>query len=147
MVPMHQLKLGDSVRVGPKDFEPVFFFSHSDRLAVTYFVHVGIDGGRLLRLTADHLLFTASEIATKDGAVEWQPKTAGSVRVGDYVQLADGRSAKVASVERASGQGLYAPHTFSGKLVVDGVLVSCYTTALSPTISHVLLSPLRLVQE
>ncbi len=53
------------------------------------------------------------------------------------------RKQRVVSVERVVGRGLYCPHTTGGSLVVDGVLVSCYTNLLPPTIAHQALAPVR----
>ena len=43
-VRMHQLKRGDIVRVGPEEFEPVYFFSHQDRAAAASFVQISVAG-------------------------------------------------------------------------------------------------------
>lgn len=40
-------------------------------------------------------------------------------------------------------QGLYNPHTTSGSLLVNGVAVSCYTSAVPFRMAHALLTPVR----
>lgn len=49
----------------------------------------------------------------------------------------------VTNVEHVIDHGLYNPHTASGTLLVDGVVVSCYTGAIPVRMAHALLTPVR----
>jgi hypothetical protein len=70
---------------------------------------------------------------------------AEDIRVGDALldvaaQLPD----PVVAIETlVTHNGLYAPLTRSGRLVVDGVLVSCYGTYASHAVAHAVLWPAR----
>lgn len=59
--------------------------------------------------------------------------------------LSTGRESKVTEVAKVWGVGRYAPHTMGGDIVVNGVLVSTYTTAVHPVLAHVLLAPMRML--
>lgn len=39
--------------------------------------------------------------------------------------------------------GLYNPQTLDGRIVVNGIIASTYTTAVIPEAAHALLTPLR----
>lgn len=74
-----------------------------------------------------------------------QTRQAGTVRPGDHLIAAhDGLPLPVSDVDfvRYDG-GLYNPQTVDGDLVVDGVVVSTYTTAVEPNMAHALLTPVR----
>lgn len=64
------------------------------------------------------------------------------VAVGDYVYTPDGL-AIVVSISLAVDYGLYAPVTMSGVMVVDGVVVSCFTEIVKEPAAMALLAPLR----
>eukprot|EP00168_Porphyra_purpurea_P016608 TRINITY_DN5432_c0_g1_i2.p1 TRINITY_DN5432_c0_g1~~TRINITY_DN5432_c0_g1_i2.p1 ORF type:complete len:136 (-),score=39.00 TRINITY_DN5432_c0_g1_i2:644-1051(-) len=69
---------------------------------------------------------------------------AGAVTVGDTLAAAGGGAARVVAVSTALDRGLYNPHPASGELIVDGLRVSAYTTAVPPAIAHAALAPVRL---
>lgn len=74
-----------------------------------------------------------------------QTRQAGTVRPGDHLIAAhDGSPLPVTEVDfvRYDG-GLYNPQTVDGDLVVDGIVVSTYTTAVEPNMAHALLTPVR----
>lgn len=41
--------------------------------------------------------------------------------------------------------GLYNPHTLEGTIMVNGVFVSSYTSAIYPFLAHILLIPVRML--
>jgi hypothetical protein len=65
------------------------------------------------------------------------------VRVGHVVELANGTASAVVAITTERRNGLYNPNTLDGKIVVNGVLASCYTGSIEPTVAHMLLWPLR----
>lgn len=65
-------------------------------------------------------------------------KVARDVRVGDRMS-----SGLVRNVRRVVRKGLYNPQTESGVIMVDGIVVSCYTEAIQPIVAHALLSWVR----
>lgn len=50
---------------------------------------------------------------------------------------------RLVAVAAVRDVGLYNPHTASGVVVVDGVIVSCYTAAVRAAAAHALLAPVR----
>lgn len=86
-----------------------------------------------LRISPRHLVYSS----------KLQLRPAESVSVGDVLVLADGRLGTVVNIERQRMRGVYAPHTVSGDLIVDGVLTSSYTNLMHPALAHALLAPLR----
>lgn len=152
-VPMAELAIGDEVRVGAREFAHVFFFSHRDAFAASVLLRVRLAGGRALRVSAGHYVRMA------EGGV----RAARRLRAGDEMLVVptDGRadacaaggegacargglvSARVERVDEVAEQGLYAPHTTRGEILVDGVLASEYTEAVAPMLAHLLLAPLR----
>jgi len=142
---MDELRLGDRVRValdhagtgvGARErFEPIIFFSHRAPHAPARFVELSTRAGHRLVLTRGHLLFVNGAALV----------AAEHVHVGDVLQVAGDKSeaAVVARVRSVSARGLFNPHTPSGRLVADGILVSAYTTALPHQLAHALLAPLR----
>jgi hypothetical protein len=65
------------------------------------------------------------------------------VRADDLLTLANGAQSKVIGINKEWGPGILSPHTLSGEIVVDGILTTCYTDSLNPTLAHALLLPLR----
>jgi hypothetical protein len=128
---MDQLVVGDNVRVGPKEFSEVYFFSTEMTETTSKFTKIVAEGAELL-LTRNHYLYVNGELATAD-----------TVKVGDVVVLANGTKASVSEVSEAWAPGLYNPHTLHGDVIVNGVKTSTYTAAVHPRLAHALLSPLR----
>jgi hypothetical protein len=132
-VRMDALRISDVVAVsGSDDGTEVYAFTHADRVARTRFVSVLTSSGAELALSRGHYLHV-------DGALA----AAATLRVGDTLELADGSADTVVGVRYVWADGLYAPQTISGELVVDGVRVSAYTTAVEPQFAHAALTPLR----
>lgn len=151
-VSMAALRAGDDVLAetfpgGPLRYEPVLAFLHRRTEKGGIYVEVVHDGGRL-RVSPNHLVFVTAQIGRVD-------KPAGEIKVGDRLILVDGsesvaKESKVLEVyHRNQAAGMYAPLTYSGTIVVDGVIASNYATPemgvwLSHSLAHVILLPLRL---
>lgn len=136
-ITMSQLRIGDRVRTGPDSFSDVFLFTHRDAEVRAQFVRLVTAAGSKITLTRSHYLYVNGALVS-----------AGSVRNGDVLQLADGSASPISAIEDVSGDGLYNPQTVDGKIVVDGVVSSAYTTSVHPHVAHgALLAPLRLVYE
>ena len=54
------------------------------------------------------------------------------------------QSTQVNSIDTVRKQGVYAPMTQCGTIVVDNVLASCYASYPSHTIAHAIMAPLRI---
>lgn len=129
---MDQVVVGDKVRVGPKEFSEVYFFSSEMSETTSKFTKIVAEGGAELLLTGNHYLYVNGELATAD-----------TVKTGDVIVLANGTKAPVVEVTSAWSSGLYNPHTLHGDVIVDGVKTSTYTSAVHPRLAHALLAPLR----
>ncbi|CAN8072174.1 unnamed protein product [Agarophyton chilense] len=130
-VRMNQLESGHKVAQMSGDSSEVFSFTHK----------LGSGVFRFKKLCSVEKCVTASPghyIFSKDKLV-----AAGSVRIGDYLQMGNGSLVRVSSVENVWRRGLYNPQTVSGELVVDGFRVSSYTMAVRPNVAQTLLAPLR----
>lgn len=133
---MSQLEVGDRVHVGQNQYSPVFMFTH--RIPDIIHQHVSLHAGNngiveaTLSLTKGHFLYVNGEL-----------KEAGKVKIGDELSLGDGRTSEVMSVECSAFKGLYNPQTAHGDLMVNGVRVSTYTTAVDMHVAHSMLAPLR----
>ena len=84
---------------------------------------------RALRVTESHFVF-----AKKQGALEARMVPASAVSVGDELLVRHPEKpgelmpSRVTGIETVLDFGVYAPFTWSGRLMVDGVLVSNYAT-------------------
>lgn len=135
-VPMHALRVGDRVKVGSKRYSEVFMFTHRLHRGEYEFVNLSVSSPSSddieLQLSAGHYLPVNGEL-----------KPAGTVAVGDTVELGDGSVRAVTRVGVAVSGGLFNPQTVDGSIVVNGVLASTYTTAVKPAVAHALLWPMR----
>lgn len=138
-VPMSSVKIGDRVLSGWDEhgvalFADVYMFSHMDKAIVSSFVLVEVSNGSNLEISPGHYMYINGRLGT-----------ANSVCMGDVVGTRNGEIQRVKSVRRVRRKGLYNPQTMSGDIVVAGVKVSTYTSALEPVIASALMSPLRAV--
>lgn len=135
-IPMSEVSVGDMVKVGVDEFSRVFMFTHKSSDSVNEFVSLTTTSGAKLSLTSGHYLFVNGALAA-----------AKTVVVGDELRLGTGETTTVVSVASVEGAGLFNPQTVSGNVIVSGVLVSTYTTAVEPTFAHAILSPFRALQD
>lgn len=130
---MDQVVAGDQVRVGPKEFSEVYFFSTQLHETTSKFVKIETEHGPSLSLTGGHYLYVNGN----------ELRQAWDVKAGDVVVLANGTKSPVTGISSDWAPGLYNPHTLHGDVVVDGIVTSSYTDAVHPTLAHALLMPLR----
>lgn len=133
-VRMDHLKIGDVVRVGYKAFSKVFMFTHKLDDTSANFIMLSTASGKNLSLTPGHYIYSSGALVP-----------AFEVQVGSILQLGNGLTDVVTSLEMHQLEGLYNPQTVDGNIVVDDILVSTYTTAVSPSFAHILLTPFRLL--
>lgn len=132
---MADLRIGDAVRTKSSSLSDVFFFSHRTLANgdMHPYVELCSSSGAAVTLSEGHYVHVNGKLIA-----------AGSVEVGDELTLANGSKSRVVSIRHVFMEGKYAPHTLHGDIVVNGVLVSTYTTAVHPRVAHhVLLTPLR----
>ena len=131
-VSMQDLSVNDYVQVGPKEYSPVFMFTHRMRRVVRKFLRIELSSGERLDVTSGHYVWANKKMVTAE-----------QVKVGDVVPLANGSDARVMALDTVLGIGLYNPQTTHGDIIVNGVRVTTYTKALKPEIAHTMLTPLR----
>lgn len=117
-----QLVVGDIVATSKADsndaiFEPIQTFLHRDPSTDAYGFRFFTSNGRNLSLSDEHLIF----LAPNGHAV-----LAKHVRVGDSF-YGSGRVETVRKVERTFLEGRYSPLTKSGTILINDILVSCYS--------------------
>ena len=140
------------------EYSPVYFFSHRDRNATSLFVKLYYalplrNGTRqsFVLASSGHYIYTVPRKAAPlnvSGSQTFQFGTitlvpADKVHVGDFLVTENDTIVSVTGIGRAKGLGLYNPHTLDGNLIVDGIRVSAFTTAVSPQAANALLFPLR----
>lgn len=110
-------------------------FTHRQRSGVHPFLQIEFGNGMALTLSDNHYTLVDGEHLV----------AARAVRTGQKMMSASGEILVVQNVRRVWKTGRYAPHSMHGDLIVNGVVVSSYTTAVHPWIAHALLAPVRLV--
>mmetsp|Transcript_32292 Transcript_32292/g.53390 ORF Transcript_32292/g.53390 Transcript_32292/m.53390 type:complete len:487 (-) Transcript_32292:53-1513(-) len=122
---MDRLVLGDHVLVATMDnnrdvYEPIYSFGHYNRKTQASFVQLTTRNksgkSSTLELSADHMV-----VSNNKGTIP-----ASLVEISDELLDAAGNPIVVQKISSVEREGVYAPFTPSGKLVVDGVLVSSY---------------------
>jgi len=132
---------------GPSSASPIYFFSHRTPTVPAGGVEVvtlTTVGGHRLTVTGGHLVYAAPPAGSSPPTLV----AAAAVAAGDALLTANGSRTAVASVRSSvlragDAAGLYAPHSVSGSLVVDGLRVSCFTTAVRPAVAAAALLPVR----
>jgi Hint module len=122
IIPITELKIGDSVLVHGGTFEPVYSFGHRNPTLSAEFVSIGTKNATL-ELSADHLVLIGHTFVP-----------ASLVQISDC--LSDGNA--VHSIKIVIRQGVYAPFTSTGTIVVSGITSSSYIT-LQKDSSHLML--------
>lgn len=133
LIPMHHLQTGDRVAVGANIFSPVFAWTHRDA-SIKANTYISIDAG-----LSDPLTLTPSHFVHASG----RTVPAAAVRKGDVMTAENGSSVVVRDVREVESRGLFNPQTLHGDIVVDGLVVSTYTTTVEQAAAHAFLAPVR----
>lgn len=130
---MKDLSGGDRVQVGPEQFSDVFMLTHrlSSGVYEYLYLHSSATSTPLV-LTSGHYLLLNGEM-----------RAAKNARVGDVLHLGNGTTSTITQIAVGKDRGLYNPQMVDGRIVMNGVVASTYTTAISASIAHALRTPLR----
>jgi Hint module/Gametolysin peptidase M11 len=143
---LESLEIGDYVRssseLGDGTYSRVYGFLHLQRQLSTEYLKFtfGKENALDLEVSPKHLLYSKGRTIA-----------AGHVKVGDVLDGKDGETLLVIGIAIVQRDGVYAPATESGDIVVSGVRASNYVNLLDTsaidqhTMSHAFLAPMRFV--
>ena len=167
---MSDLKIGDEILAvnsdGELTFSPILLFLDRDPQERRAFVTLVTEDGRSIEVTPYHLVFARRQSEFDDydddessNSVEvtesdLAPTYAGDLEAGDVIYTLDLsaggkrslRASRVVETRLRVRDGVFAPLTVEGNLVVDGVLASCYAQIHSQTLAHWAFLPVRMLE-
>ena len=150
---MANLSVGERVLAVQADgglgYEDIIAFLHREPHMMASFSVITTVAGHRLVATEGHLIFTSPDQSASfaDGALSTFVAHLHSGNDSVYVTTPDSKHLGVSTVTditMVTGEGVFAPLTSSGTLVVDGVVVSCYALVSSHRLAHFVMTPLRL---
>jgi len=124
-VRMDSLKIGDSALSGIGHYTKVYGFGHYEKNQKANYLQIQTDMKNqttALEISEDHMVFMVVEGSTKS-------VPASSIKVGENL-LVTGSSSKVIEIKTVQRRGVYAPFTYSGDIVVSGVVASNYISMI-----------------
>ena len=114
-----QIKIGDKVLVHGGSYSQVYSFGHRNARESADFLQIHSKSTyNPIEISSDHLLLL--------GGKHWVP--AADLRVGDMLTKGDGSSTVISRIGQVTRQGVFAPFTVSGSIVVNDVVASNYVT-------------------
>lgn len=139
---MADVELGDSVQAvsqeGVVGYYPVYAFSSFSPATDAIMVRISTDAGLNITATPGHYMFgwSPSDAGIPTDPTTWSFVLARDVSIGDTVPVLKGgklAAARVTNVRCVYEEtGVYAPHTFAGAIVVDGVVASELSSFVPP---------------
>jgi Hint module len=128
-IPISQLRIGDFVKSSNNKFTQVYGFGHLDHHRQGTFLHIVFreSGSTMTNVLnqATFLKISAHHLVMLERNNKHYPISAKDIKVGDILS---GRS--VQSIMEVVRQGVYAPLTQSGDVMVNGILASNYVNLL-----------------
>lgn len=113
---LSDLKINDKVKVDVEKYEPVYSFGHYSPNSQAEFLQISTSKSTV-EVSKDHMLF----VRNNQYAIP-----ASMIRVGDEVLDGTGSVMLVTSVKATMAEGVFAPFTPSGTIVVNDILASAY---------------------
>lgn len=156
-VTMVNLEVGDKILTRGGQYEPVYAFGHlkADKQAVFRQIYTkqSEEKKNPLEATSNHHIF----VHTAEGKQKAVP--AGTLKVGDILYGADGTHETITKITSVTRDGIYAPLTPSGTIVVDGIEASTYVNLFTrggvgsiktlyvseDQVAHIFLAPFRML--
>jgi hypothetical protein len=155
---MKDLQVGDEILTRENQYQPVYGFAHLDKDSKADFLRIetSIPEEAPLEISGNHLLFVQGKA---------NPVRADSIKVGDVLQTGvEGESATITKIATVLRDGIYAPLTPDGELLVNGIKASAYASIQAPNaveyfmfgqgvssglsqqmLSHMAMSPFRMM--
>jgi Hint module len=120
-IPINQVKIGDYIRAGNgKDYTQVYGYGHYDNNLESEFVQVSFTGNddSVLEMSPSHILFAQRTVSSTSSNIMI---TASDIMVNDILN-----TQTIHSIQRVRRRGVYAPLTYSGDFMINGIRVSNY---------------------
>ena len=125
---LDKLRSGDMVMVWSfskqqLEYSPIIMFNHADNQKNGIYLKVQTEERKeTLLISPNHLIFTATA-GTQRSMIAAQLRIGDQILVCRQMQMV---ATKVINIESVEEDGLFAPITLAGTIVVDDVLASCY---------------------
>ena len=124
-------------------YSSIVAFLHYEPDRYVKYLAIETTQGNTLNVSESHLIYSTTEADSK-----LCPKFARLVKEGDFIgsvstDLKQLVISQVKSITTAWKQGVYAPLTRTGTIVVDGALASCYASFNNHTAANIAFAPLR----
>lgn len=129
---MQDVNVGDRVQCDFDKFCDVFVFLKKDTDVITTYVRMTTSTGTVISASPHHYIYVNSKMTA-----------AGVIQVGDQLTDSTGASQVITSVDIVQDRGAFNPHTTNGKIFVNGVMASAYTTYCHPLLARFLLLPFQ----
>jgi hypothetical protein len=150
---MRHLSAGDQVQVVTLDGEvrvdTVYAFLHREPDHVADYLQITTSDRQTVTISPSHLIFRSH--SDKDTFGQSHAVFASVLQVGDVLWKPSESDAsvlaptRVTEIEQVEAEGVYAPVTTQGTLLVDRVAASCYAEYPHHQAAHQALAPLRLL--
>ncbi|XP_033728129.1 sonic hedgehog protein A-like [Pecten maximus] len=146
-----EIKVGDQVltmtKAGTLQYSDVITFLDRDEQRTGLYYTLFTSDERTITLTDKHLIYTSQSNETTFHS--FQARYADTVKIGQYVLIAEKteviKPSKIIDLKIAFQDGVYAPLTAEGSIVVDDVVASCYGVINSELIAHAVFAPTRML--
>ena len=142
LVSMEDLKVGDVVMtVEDDELVATIVIGFLDRRVTEnlMYLKVSIGNGTQLKMSKTHVIF----VINNEGQII--SKLGKDLRVGEHVTSVHNsllQTSQIVGITSSSHVGVYVPLTDRGTILVDGVLVSCYTN-VDHSLAHLAFAPAR----
>ena len=167
---LSSLEIGDEIQVvdsetGDLKFSEVLLFLDKKPENVKHYLNIETKSGKKLQVTPSHLIVAIKNagyqhdnnnlITERTGKSsgksfkDFETFFASEIEIGDAL-LTVGRDGdekltdEVVNVTNVRHEGVYAPLTVEGTIVVNDVVTSCYAVIKSHNLAHLVYGPLRL---
>jgi len=133
-------RLVDISQQGQRIYEPVYAFIHASLNGTYDYLKITVENNseQSLMISSDHLVFRFNQT---------KPIFAGHLKFDVQLQIISKHGLKqagsIVDITLIKSRGFYAPLTRSGKLVVDGIVVSNYALVANHQLAHLVMQPYR----
>ncbi|ESO92051.1 hypothetical protein LOTGIDRAFT_121665 [Lottia gigantea] len=147
---MGQLTVGDKVlsinSAGQLEYSPVIAFIDRNDLEFEKYLTLHTEDDTDITLTSKHLIYASG--TNSSNFESYDVVYADDIMEGDHVLITSSEKGaisptRVVTISEKTLQGVYAPLTVNGNIVVDGVVVSCYAVVSDANLAHAVFAPMR----